>query len=97
MIHCRDVAELNGNAAKGKVHEGKMNEEKMHEENSGNSAKDTDYSEPTVEVYEAPVTNPLTGERILAQFHVEAKDGGIAAGIVYGGINIGDRRKKNDE
>lgn len=39
--------------------------------------------------HEAPVTNPLTGERILAQFHVEAKDGGIAAGIVYGGINIG--------
>ena len=33
MIHCRDVAELNGNAAKVKVHEGKMNEEKMHEEN----------------------------------------------------------------
>ena len=69
----------------------------MHEENSGSSAKHTDYSEPTVEVYEAPVTNPLTGERIPAQFHVEAKDGGIAAGIVYGGINIGDRRKKNDE
>ena len=71
--------------------------EEMHEENSSHSAKHTDYSEPTVEVYEAPVTDPVTGDRILAQFHVEASNGGIAAGIVYGGINIGDRRKKNDE
>jgi hypothetical protein len=51
--------------------------------------------EPRVEVYDAPFTNPQTGETVVAQFHVEARDNGIAAGILYGGIHI-DRRKKDD-
>jgi len=51
--------------------------------------------EPRVEVYDAPFTNPQTGEKVVAQFHVEARDNGIAAGILYGGIHI-DRRKKDD-
>ena len=51
--------------------------------------------EPRVELYEAPFTNPQTGEKVVAQFHVEARDNGIAAGILYGGIHI-DRRKKDD-
>jgi hypothetical protein len=50
---------------------------------------------PRVEVYEAPFTNPQTGEKVVAQFHVEARDNGIATGILYGGIHI-DRRKKDD-
>lgn len=51
--------------------------------------------EPRVEVYDAPFTNPQTGEKVVAQFRVEARDNGIAAGILYGGIHI-DRRKKDD-
>jgi hypothetical protein len=32
MIHCRDVAELNGNAAKGKMHEENIHEKNAREE-----------------------------------------------------------------
>lgn len=54
------------------------------------------HEEPRVEVYEAPFVDPISHRHVLAQFHVEARDNGIAAGIVYGGINLGDRRRKKD-
>ena len=46
--------------------------------------------------YDIPFTDPLTGSRVIAQFHVEAHDNAIAAGIVNGGINLGERRKHPD-
>ena len=51
---------------------------------------------PRVEVYEAPYTDPNTGRQVVAQFHVEAKDNGIAIGQVFGGLVIGKRGGKDE-
>ena len=51
---------------------------------------------PRVEVYEAPYTDPLTQKQVLAQFHVEARDNGIAIGQVFGGLVIGKRGGKDE-
>ena len=53
--------------------------------------------EPHVEDYETSFVDPFTHRQVVAQIHAEARDNGIAAGIVYGGINLGDRRRKKDE
>lgn len=49
--------------------------------------------EPRIEVYDAPFTDPKTQQQVVAQFHVEAKDNGIAIGQVFGGLVIGKRGK----
>jgi len=54
---------------------------------------EADETEPTVEIYEAPYTDPRTQQQVVAQFHVEAKDNGIAIGQVNGGLVIGKRGK----
>lgn len=54
------------------------------------------HNEPRVEVYEAPYTDPHTQKQVLAQFHVEAKDNGIAIGQVFGGLTIGKRGGKDE-
>lgn len=51
---------------------------------------------PVVEVYEAPYTDPQTQQQAVAQFHVEAKDNGIAIGQVFGGLVIGKRGGKDE-
>lgn len=51
---------------------------------------------PTVEVYEAPYTDPRTQQQVVAQFHVVAKDNGIAIGQVFGGLVIGKRGGKDE-
>lgn len=48
---------------------------------------------PRVEIYEAPYTDPRTQQQVVAQFHVEAKDNGVAIGQVFGGLVIGKRGK----
>lgn len=55
------------------------------------------HDEPRVEDYDASFVDPVSKREVVAQFHVEAHDNAIAAGIVYGGINLGDRRRKKDE
>ena len=52
--------------------------------------------QPRVEVYEAPYTDPNTGRQVVAQFHVEAKDNGVAIGQVFGGLVIGKRGGKDE-
>ena len=52
--------------------------------------------QPRVEVYEAPYTDPNTGRQVVAQFHVEAKDNGVAIGQVFGGLVIGKRGVKDE-
>ena len=54
------------------------------------------HEEPRVEIYEAPYTDPKTQKQVLAQFHVEAKDNGIAIGQVFGGLVIGKRGGKDE-
>lgn len=51
---------------------------------------------PTVEVYERPYIDPITNRQVLGQFHVENHGNGIAAGIVYGGITIGGRKRDGE-
>lgn len=51
---------------------------------------------PRVEVYDAPYTDPRTQQQVVAQFHVEAKDNGIAIGQVFGGLVIGKRGGKDE-
>ena len=78
-------------------------------EKSGEAPKDTSeenieeaeiteevHEGPRVEVYEAPYTDPRTQKQVLAQFHVEAKDNGIAIGQVFGGLVIGKRGGKDE-
>lgn len=54
------------------------------------------HEEPRIEVYEAPYTDPRTQKQVLAQFHVEAKDKGVAIGQVFGGLVIGRRGGKDE-
>lgn len=54
------------------------------------------HEEPRVEVFKAPYTDPRTQKQVLAQFHVEAKDNGIAIGQVFGGLVIGKRGGKDE-
>jgi hypothetical protein len=70
------------------VHEGT---EETHEEEPDVVVIDED---PHVEVH--PYTDPQTGKQVLAQFHVEAKDNGIAIGQVFGGLVIGKRGSKDE-
>lgn len=51
---------------------------------------------PKVEVYEAPFTDPITQKQVVAEFHVEAKDNGVAIGQVFGGLVIGKRGNKDE-
>ena len=55
-----------------------------------------DIETSTVEVYEAPFTDPRTQKQVVAQFHVEAKDNAIAIGQVFGGLVIGKRGGKDE-
>lgn len=55
-----------------------------------------DIETSTVEVYEAPFTDPRTQKQVVAQFHVEAKDNAIAIGQVFGGLIIGKRGGKDE-
>lgn len=59
-------------------------------------SKESPTEEPRVEVYEAPYIDPLTKREVMAQFHVEAKDNGIAIGQVFGGLTIGNRGNKEN-
>lgn len=75
----------------------------LPEEAVPNMAEEEDEEEtieaeelPRVEVYEAPFTDPQTQKQVLAQFHVEAKDNGIAIGQVFGGLVIGKRGGKDE-
>jgi hypothetical protein len=54
------------------------------------------HDEPRVDIYEASYTDPQTQKQVLAQFHVEAKDNGIAIGQVFGGLVIGKRGGKDE-
>lgn len=58
--------------------------------------KEAGPEKPTVEVYEAPYYDPITKQQVVGQFHVENHGSGIAAGIVYGGITIGGKRKDGE-
>lgn len=55
-----------------------------------------DENPPKVEVYEAPFTDPITQKQVVAQFHVEAKDNGVAIGQVFVGLVIGKRGNKDE-
>lgn len=59
-------------------------------------AIESESEEPTVEVYEAPYYDPITKRQVVGQFHVENHGSGIAAGIVYGGITVGGRKKDGE-
>lgn len=63
--------------------------EEVHDEDEHEEA-------PRVEIYEAPYTDPNTQQQVMAQFHVEAKDNGIAIGQVFGGLVIGKRGGKDE-
>ncbi len=70
--------------------------EKEAEERESEPDKEAEPEEPTVEVYEAPYYDPITKQQVVGQFHVENHGSGIAAGIVYGGITIGGKRKDGE-
>ena len=53
-------------------------------------------AEPREEECEASYTAPKTDKQVLAQFHVEAKDHGIAVGQVLGNLVIGNRSDKDE-
>ena len=51
---------------------------------------------PRIEKYEALYTDPFTGRQVLGQFHIEARDHSIAAGIFSGTVNMGSQGDKDD-
>lgn len=59
-------------------------------------AGEENTQEPVIEVYEAPFTDPVTQKQVVAQFHVEARDNGIAIGQHFGDLYIGRRGRKDE-
>jgi len=56
-------------------------------------ANNEDTSTPRINEYEVDSKDPITQQKIVAQFHVEAKDNGIAVGQLFGDLVIGNRDK----
>lgn len=52
-----------------------------------------DANSPRINEYEVDTKDPITQQKIVAQFHVEAKDNGIAVGQLFGDLVIGNRDK----
>ncbi len=56
-------------------------------------ANNEDTSTPRINEYEVDSKDPITQQKMVAQFHVEAKDNGIAVGQLFGDLVIGNRDK----
>ena len=77
----------------GTIGESEEEHEKIADDEPTITADTIHDKAPHVEVYEAPFIDPVSKREVLAQFHVENHGDGIAAGIVYGGITIGGKKK----